>query len=274
MNNKLISFIGGGKMAQAIVSGLLKNKVFLPENILISDPNNYQHDYFHSLNIKTTNCNVEATTGRDVIIFAIKPQVFPAVIKQIKQVPLKNTLVYSILAGIEAQSLLNNLDIDRCIRVMPNTPCVIGQGVSVWYPVNCDQQQLDNTRDILTAIGSEIQVDDESYIDMATALSGTGPAYLFLLAESMIDAGVHMGLSREKARIMVEDTLQGSISYLRKVDKHTALLRNEITSPGGTTAAALYSFEKNGFRSNVYDAILAAYKRSIELKDIDSKSDK
>ena len=136
---------------------------------------------------------------------------------------------------------------------------------------NCNIDDVKLTKEFLRAMGKEIEVDDEDYIDMATALSGTGPAYLFLLAESMIDAGVHMGLSREKSRMMVDETLNGSIAYLKSTDKHSAILRNEITTPGGTTAAAVYSFEKSGFRSNIYDAILAAYRKSIELKNIKLK---
>ena len=262
---KSIGFIGGGKMAQSIVKGLLKNKRILPRDIIVSDPNKYQHEHFNSLDISTTTCNKEVTKNKDIVVFATKPQILSKVFNEIYIPEVKNSLIFSILAGVPTQTFVSELNTTRVVRIMPNTPCIIGKGMSVWYSENCLNSDVCVVEDFLNSIGKQIRVDDEKYIDMATAISGSGPSYVYLLAESMVDAGVHMGLSREKAKEMVNETLKGSAEYLCLSDQHPSILRNEITSPGGTSASALYSFEKSGFRASVSDAIWAAYKRTLTL---------
>jgi pyrroline-5-carboxylate reductase len=149
---------------------------------------------------------------------------------------------------------------------MPNTPAQIGEGITVWTAApSVSPEQLEVARQILGALGEEIFVEEEGYLDMATAVSGTGPAYVFLFLEAMIDAGVHLGLPRRIAEQMVVQTLKGSVNFYQKNKTHPAHLRNQVTSPGGTSAAALYYLEKAGFRTAISRAIWAAYERSLEL---------
>jgi len=177
-----------------------------------------------------------------------------------------DALLISIVAGATLQSLITGLDHTIVVRSMPNTPAQIGEGMTVWTQSPAtSQSQHDLTQQILAALGREIFVEDESYIDMATAVSGTGPAYVFLFLEAMIDAGVHLGLPRRIAEEMVMQTIKGSIAYYGKNDKHPARLRNQVTSPGGTSATALYYLEKMGFRTAISRAIWAAFNRSQEL---------
>ncbi|MDZ4158873.1 MAG: pyrroline-5-carboxylate reductase dimerization domain-containing protein, partial [Anaerolineaceae bacterium] len=149
---------------------------------------------------------------------------------------------------------------------MPNTPAQIGEGITVWTTSTAvTTEQMALARQILGALGQEVYMDDESYLDMATALSGTGPAYAFLFMEAMIDAGVHLGFPRRIAEQLVVQTLRGSVNYYLNKSGHPAHLRNEVTSPGGTSAAALYYLEKAGFRTAISRAVWAAYERSVDL---------
>jgi pyrroline-5-carboxylate reductase len=149
---------------------------------------------------------------------------------------------------------------------MPNTPAQIGEGITVWTAsASVSEGQKETARAILSALGEEIFVEDENYLDMATALSGTGPAYVFLFMEALIDAGVHMGFPRRIAEQLVVQTLRGSVDYYQKAEHHPAGLRNQVTSPGGTSAEALYYLEKAGFRTAISRAVWAAYQRSLEL---------
>ena len=264
--NLKFSFIGGGKMSQAFVGGLINSNRIKPRQIIVSDPNKRQHSFFRDLGVPTTCCNQIATTNQDVVVFATKPQVLDKVFFELQNQTFDKSLVLSVIAGIKSDIFTSTLNLDKIVRVMPNTPALIGEGMSVWYSHNCQKKDKILTKKILRSLGKEIKVEKESYIDMATALSGTGPAYIYLLTETMIDAGVHIGLSRDNSRIMVEQTVKGSIEYLIKSNKHPAILRNEITSPGGTSASALYSLENDRFRASVSKAIWAAYQRAKEIK--------
>jgi pyrroline-5-carboxylate reductase len=174
--------------------------------------------------------------------------------------------VLSIVAGASLQSLCEGLNHPAVVRSMPNTPAQIGEGITVWTTSPAvSSQQAEIARQILCAMGQEIFVEEENYLDMATALSGSGPAYVFLFMEALIDAGVHMGFPRRTAEQLVTETILGSVSYYQKYGIHPAQLRNEVTSPGGTSAAALYYLEKAGFRTAISRAVWAAYERSQEL---------
>lgn len=172
----------------------------------------------------------------------------------------------SIVAGANIPTLQKGLNHHSVVRAMPNTPAQIGEGITVWTAASSvTPEQLELAQQILGALGEEIFVEEESYLDMATAVSGTGPAYVFLFLEAMIDGGVHLGLPRRIAEQMVVQTLKGSVDYYQKNKAHPAHLRNQVTSPGGTSAAALYYLEKAGFRTAISRAIWAAYERSLEL---------
>jgi len=265
--NKKFAIIGPGVMGEAIIVGLLKNDVVPAQNILASGPHEDRLEELESrYQISTTTVNAQAVQGADVVILSIKPQKLTEVCADLKDQIPPEALVISIIAGATISSLITCLNHPIVVRSMPNTPAQVGEGMTVWtqsQEASVAQHQL--AKEILSALGQEIYVAEEGYIDMATAVSGTGPAYVFLFLESMIDAGVHLGLPRRIAEDMVLQTIKGSISYYNQNDSHPARLRNQVTSPGGTSATALYYLEKMGFRTAISRAIWAAFTRSQEL---------
>jgi pyrroline-5-carboxylate reductase len=185
------------------------------------------------------------------------------------QLPAEALLI-SILAGSTIKTLSEKLKHDRVVRVMPNTPAQINEGLSVWTCTGTvSPPQKAQAQAILAALGDEIYVDGENYLDMATALSGGGPAYVFLFMEALVDAAVHMGFARPVAERIVFQTVAGSAAYARHDGRHLAELRNRVTSPGGTTAEALYQLEKGGLRATISKAIWAAYQKSRYLGGLD-----
>lgn len=268
MNNKCqFSIIGPGVMGEAIIKGLLKNQVVEASCIITAGPRQERLDELQQrYQIQTTLDNKSSVDQADVVILCIKPQKFSLVINELNNHIPPDALVISIIAGATLDSLITGLKHTAVVRSMPNTPAQIGEGMTVWtHRPDVTEQQNNLAGQILAALGEEIFVDDESYIDMATAVSGTGPAYVFLFLESMIDAGVHLGLPRRIAEEMVIQTIRGSVDYYVQNESHPARLRNQVTSPGGTSATALYYLEKMGFRTAISRAIWAAFTRSQEL---------
>ena len=175
-------------------------------------------------------------------------------------------MIITIVAGATIKKIRSGLAHDSIVRAMPNTPAQIGAGITVWTASeSVSTEQLDQTRKILSALGEEIFLEEEANLDMATALSGTGPAYVYLFMEALIDSGVHLGFSRRIAEQLVIKTIQGSIEFYTKSDLHLSALRNAVTSPGGTSAEALYFLDKAGFRTAISRAVWAAYERTLEL---------
>lgn len=264
---KKITLIGPGAMAEAIIAGLLRNGITTPDCILASGPRAERGEELRArYGIRPFTDNRAAASQADVVILSIKPQRLSRVLPNLAGAIQPGALVLSIIAGATLQTLADGLKHPAVVRSMPNTPAQIGEGVTVWTAaasVSAEQREL--ACQILSALGQEVYVEEESYMDMATALSGTGPAYVFLFMEALIDAGVHMGLPRRIAEQLVQQTILGSVSYYQKNKIHPAQLRNQVTSPGGTTAAALYYLEKAGFRTALSRAIWAAYERSLEL---------
>jgi len=266
MLNKTIAFIGPGVMAEAMITGLLRKKLSKPENIIVSGPREERGaDLSKRYKIKTSIDNASAASHADVVVLSVKPQRLSEVMKSIKGIR-PDTLVLSIIAGANIKKISTGLKHKSVVRSMPNTPGQIGEGITVWTSSKevTDEQQA-TARAILGALGEEVFVEDESYLDMATALSGSGPAYVFLFTEALIDAGVHMGFPRRIAEQLVLQTIKGSVAYYHYAERHPATLRNQVTSPGGTSAEALYYLEKAGFRTALSRAIWAAYQRSLEL---------
>jgi pyrroline-5-carboxylate reductase len=209
---------------------------------------------------------MEAAEAGDIVVLSIKPQVLEGVLYEIRGHLRRQNLLLSIIAGVPIKRLADTTAHAAVVRAMPNTPAQIGEGITVWTatPEVEDRQKL-QAQAILGSLGEEIYVEEEEYLDMATALSGTGPAYVFMFMEAMIDAGVHMGFSRRVATQLVTQTLRGSVAYAAQSGRHVAELRNQVTSPGGTTAEALYQMEKGGLRTVITQGIFAAYQRSIAL---------
>lgn len=267
LENTRLAFIGSGVMAEAMISGLLRQQLVSPEAIIASDPRMERGTELAArYHINTTTDNVRAAKQAHIVVLAVKPQVLAHAIAPLHgQIPAE-ALVLSIVAGVRIPTIAGGLEHNKIVRVMPNTPAQIGQGMSVWMSTpEVDERQREQAQSILRALGEEISVDDEDYLDMATALSGTGPAYIFLFMEALVDAGVHMGFSRRVAQQLVLQTLQGSVAYARQSNLHPAELRNGVTSPGGTSAEALYQLEKGGLRTVLSRAIWAAYQKSRSL---------
>jgi pyrroline-5-carboxylate reductase len=262
-----IAIIGSGVMGEAIISGLIRNDVTLPANIRVSDTRQERVDELHSIYaISPFTDNVAAVSQADVVVVSVKPQRLDLVMSGLKDKIPGEALVLSIIAGATIDKISNGLNHHCVVRSMPNTPAQIGEGITVWVASPMvSPEQLELARRILTALGQEVYAEEENFLDKATALSGTGPAYVFLFMEALIDAGVHLGFSRRIAEQLVVQTLRGSVDYYQKRMDHPAALRNEVTSPGGTSAEALYYLEKAGFRTAISRAIWAAYERSKEL---------
>ena len=268
MNGKQkITLIGAGVMGEAFIAGLVRNNLAGETQITASDPlESRRIDLEKKYGILTSEDNASAAKNADVVILAVKPQHLKKVMSSLCKCLRSDALVMSIVAGAKTELIGEGLEHLNVVRVMPNTPAQIGEGISVWTAsssVSPEQKEL--AKEILSSLGHEIFLEDENYLDMATALSGTGPAYAFLFMEAMIDAGVHMGFPRYIAEKLVIQTMRGSVEYYDLKKAHPASLRNEVTSPGGTTAAALYYLEKAGFRTAISRAIWAAYERSQKL---------
>jgi len=262
-----VAIIGPGAMGEAIIAGLLRNGLKEPEKIYASGPLvDRAAEIRERYGVISIHDNKLAVKDAGVVILSVKPQTINQVLSDLRGVIQQDALVFSIVAGVTIEMISAGLEHDAVVRAMPNTPAQIGEGITVWTDstaVNEKQRQL--ARMVLSSLGEEIYVDDESYLDMATALSGSGPAYVFLFMEAMIDAGVHLGFSRKISEELVMQTLKGSVDYFDKKRHHPAELRNEVTSPAGTSAAALYYLEKAGFRTAISRAIWAAYERCVEL---------
>jgi pyrroline-5-carboxylate reductase len=266
MLNKKVTFIGPGVMAEAMIAGLLHKKLAKPENITASGPEEDRgEELSKKYKIKITTDNATAVSNADVVVLSVKPQRLSEVMKGLSRIR-PEALVLSIVAGASIQKISKGLKHPAVVRSMPNTPGQIGEGITVWAASSkTSQEQQEMARQILGALGEEVFVEDESYLDMATALSGSGPAYVFLFTEALIDAGVHMGFPRRIAEQLVLQTIKGSASFYQHAERHPATLRNQVTSPGGTSAEALYYLEKAGFRTAISRAVWAAYQRSLEL---------
>lgn len=260
------SVIGPGVMGEAIIAGLLRKGIAEPQGITAAGPRTGRdQELVERYHIRFA-ANADSVRDAGVVILSVKPQRLALVKKDLFGKIPADALVISIVAGAAIRGLQSGLDHKAVVRSMPNTPARIGEGITVWTAapeVSAAQKSL--AEKILSALGGQVYVDDESYLDMATALSGTGPAYVFLFMEAMIDAGVHLGFPRRIAEQLVEETLRGSVDYYISRKEHAASLRNEVTSPGGTSAEALYYLEKAGFRTAISRAVWAAYERSQSL---------
>ena len=216
--------------------------------------------------VRTSTDNRSALQDADIVVMSVKPQMLCQVMSVIQSDVPKDSLVLSIVAGAKIETIKRGLDHKPIARSMPNTPAQIGEGITVWtVSSSVNEEQREQAKAILTAFGEEIYVEDEDYLDMATALSGTGPSYVFLFMEAMIDAGVHLGFPRYIAEKLVLQTVSGAVEYVQQSPHHLSRLRNQVTSPGGTSAEAIYYLERAGFRTALSRAIWAAYQRSLTL---------
>jgi pyrroline-5-carboxylate reductase len=263
-----ITFIGGGNMGQAILAAILDNGLAIPQEIVVSDKNEERlRQLKQDFNVYITKDNLEATSRSDIVVLAIKPQNLDKVMVELKGSFEPNQLVLSIIAGRRIIFLKQGLGHKVIVRAMPNTPAKIGMGMTVWTATReVTEEQRISISSILKVMGKELYVKDEQYIDMATAISGSGPAYIFLFMQSLIEAAVDIGLPPDAAWQLVLQTITGSVEYAAESDKELAQLRQIVTSPGGTTAEALKVFEKGNFPKLVKQAVAAAYKRAKQIR--------
>jgi pyrroline-5-carboxylate reductase len=262
-----VGIIGAGVMAEAMIAGLLADRAVKPEQLLASHPRRDRREALAERHaIPVVARNAEAADGAEIVVLAVKPQMLASVMREVGPALAEGQVVLSIVAGATLRTLTVGLDHAAVVRAMPNTPSQIRRGITVWAASPaCTARQRDLARSVLRAIGHEKEVPDEGFVAMATALSGTGPTYLFAVMEALIDAGVHMGFPRELAHDLVVETLIGSAEYAAQSELHPAQLRNLVTSPGGTSAAAIYELEKGRIRTVLSDAVWAAYRRTLEL---------
>tara|TARA_B100001750_G_C15518320_1_gene609214 strand:+ start:738 stop:1571 length:834 start_codon:yes stop_codon:yes gene_type:complete len=272
-DNVRVSFIGGGNMAEAIISSIISNGLIDPKNLLVSEPVESRREHLSlAYNISSYSdtkkllLDINESKTPTVIVIAVKPQQLHQVTRELNSIVSKEHVILSIVAGVSIDTLTQSLEHDAIIRVMPNTPAQIGKGMSVWVVTeSVSDIYIDFAREMLQALGSEILVDDEKYIDMATALSGSGPAYVFMFLEAMIDAGVYIGLSSDISSKLAIQTVLGSIELVDQTNKQPSDLRALVTSPGGTTAEAVSVLEEEGFRSAILNAVIAAYNKAVLL---------
>ena len=262
-----VGIVGAGVMAEAMISGLLADRAVAPAQLVASHPRRERREALAQAHgISVVAGNAEAVAEAEIVVLAVKPQMLRRVMRELAPSLGEGQVVLSIVAGATLRALINGLDHPAVVRAMPNTPAQIRRGSTVWAAAPaCTRRQRDLARAVLRALGDEREVAEEEFVAMATALSGTGPTYLFAVMEALIDAGVHLGFPRELAHDLVVATLLGSAEYAQASELHPAQLRNAVTSPGGTSAAAIYELEKGRLRTVLSDAVWAAYRRTVEL---------
>jgi pyrroline-5-carboxylate reductase len=262
-----LALIGGGVMAEAIIRGLLNQGLAAPQQLLVSEPIAQRREQLaHTLGVGVTASNGEAVAGAQIVLFAVKPQVLSQVLGELAGRVPSEALVLSIVAGAPMAAFRQALGDLAMVRIMPNTPAQVGEGISVWTATpQVSERQRQQARAIIGALGEEVYVEEEKYLDMATALSGSGPGYVFLFIEALIDAGVRLGFARPVAEKLVLQTVRGSAILAQRTGQHPAVLRNMVTSPGGTTAEGLVQLEEGGLRAAVARAVWASYERALAL---------
>ncbi|MBA3322863.1 MAG: pyrroline-5-carboxylate reductase [Pyrinomonadaceae bacterium] len=281
LRNARLSFVGCGVMAESMIAGVLKWRLVAPTQIIGSHPRAARREELTAkYGVRVVESNREAValgqsddgaaagdeSSNSIVVLAVKPQRLGGVLSELKEIVQAGQLVVSIIAGARIETLAGELNHPSVVRAMPNTPAQIGQGMTVWAATpEVGDAQLEQVRQMLGALGKELRVEEERWIDMATALSATGPTYFFLVMEALTDAGVHMGFSRHVAQELVMQTMLGSVLFAQDSHKHPAELRNMVTSPGGTSAEAIYQMEKGGLRTVLSKAVYAAYQRAVAL---------
>lgn len=267
MLNLKVTFLGAGNMAEAIVKGILGAELLYPHEISVSDIKKERGDYFaKEYKVNVFHSNAEAIKDTDIIIISVKPQVINQIIADIKTVVNGNQTIISIAAGISTNYLESRFKKKvNIVRVMPNMPALIGQGISaISLGKYAKEEEEKITYKIFNAVGEVVSVE-EKLMDAVTALSGSGPAYVFAFIEALVDAGVELGISREISLKLAVETIKGAALTLLKTGEHPVLLKEKVTSPGGTTISALHALEEGGFRSSIISAVRTAARRALEL---------
>ena len=266
--NKRIGFIGGGQMAEALIKGMLAAKLYSADEIYLIEPNSIRREHMESrYGLRCVDSHEVFWHTCDIVLIAVKPQVMGKVLAAAQPFVTAETIIITIAAGIPIHFYETHLGSNgfKIIRVMPNTPALVLEGTSaICCNSNVTDKELQIAENIFNAVGISVLLD-ETYLDAATGLSGSGPAYVFSFIEALIDAGIKVGLTRYSAETMAVQTVLGAARLMEKEKKHPAVLRSMVTSPGGTSIAAHHFLEKKGFNGIIMDAVEIAVNRSIEL---------
>lgn len=276
LSDTKLAFIGCGVMAESIIAGLLREELVTAGKIFASHPReNRRAELNEKYGIEVLADNGQAVEkimddADSIVVLCVKPQRIKGVLEDIRDFVKPDQLVISIVAGTTIKTISQALGSEKIVRTMPNTPAQIGHGITAWTcPEKVTETEREQVRSLLTALGRELFVETENMIDMATSLSATGPTYIFLVMEALTDAGVHMGFSRDMSRELVQEMMLGSVLFAMESDLHPAELRNMVTSPGGTSADAIYQMEKGALRTVLSKAVFAAYQKAVALGERD-----
>ncbi len=272
LKDRHLAFIGCGVMGESMLAGLVENGIVAAANVSASHPREERRsDLEAKYGINVFESNADAArfvAGREnsAVVLCVKPQRLKKVLGDLDGIIHVEQLVVSIIAGATIGHLAEELGTAKVVRAMPNTPSQIGAGITAWTCTEAvGETERGHVREMLTALGKEVFVETENMIDMATSLSATGPTYIFMVMEALTDAGVHLGFSRDMAKLLVQETMLGSVKFAMESHKHPAELRNMVTSPGGTSAEAIYQMEKGSLRTVLSKAVYSAFKRAVEL---------
>jgi len=271
LSDQHIAILGVGNMGRALLGGLLRGQDVAPEQVRVTRRDTRALDALREEfpGLITTTDNAEAVQGANIVILAIKPQVVSEVIESIREHLAPNTLVVSILAGITTESLRESLGQDiPVVRAMPNTPALVDAGATAIAGGRyAEDIHVSRTRAIFEAVGS-VEVLPERLMDAVTGLSGSGPAYVYMIIEALTDGGVKQGLPRLQAFQLAAQTVFGAAKLVIETGRHPAILRDEVTTPGGTAIAAVAELEHHGLRTMLINAVATATERSAELSDL------
>jgi len=263
-----ITFLGAGAMGEALMRGLISAGIYEPQQITALDPHAARLQVIgEALGIRTSTDVVAAARDSDVLLIAVKPQTMSEALEPLREVLTPQQSVISIALGIKTKQLESSFaQAVPCVRVMPNTPCLVGQGATaICLGQNAGAAQREIAHRIFGALGLAIDVD-EILIDAVTGLSGSGPAYVYLFIEALSDGGVKMGLARDVATRLAAQTVLGAAQMVLETGEHPGALKDKVTSPGGSTIAALHALEQNAFRGAVMDAVVTATDRAREMQ--------
>ncbi len=255
-----------------MIAGLLRKKLIKADQIFASHPRENRRTELlekHAIECFRKNADAVEAAKSDkdsIVVLSVKPQRLKGVLAELKGSVSSDQLILSIVAGATIKTISTAFKNQKVARTMPNTPSQIGHGITAWTCTSAvSDEEKEKIKSLLTALGRELYVENENMIDMATSLSATGPTYIFMVMEALTDAGVHMGFSREMAKELVQETMLGSVLFAMESDKHPAELRNMVTSPGGTSADAIYQMEKGGLRTVLSKSVFAAYQKAVAL---------
>jgi pyrroline-5-carboxylate reductase len=268
LNGKVVGFIGAGNMGEVLIRGLIQSGKVNKTDIIASDPIPERLEYIsNTYGIRTTLSNVELVERASIVIIAVKPQNIDDLLEELSSSSHENHQFISIVAGITTEKLANKMHHKSgIIRVMPNAPASVLAGIAAIYPGrNISPTDLQCAASIFECVGRAVIIKNEALMDVVTGLSGSGPAFVFLMIESLSDAGVQLGISRKESSLLAAQTVYGAAKMLLETGKHPSELKDIVATPGGTTFAGLKSLEKGNFRSTIMDAVEAATTRSREL---------